>query len=670
MAKFNFAAFEAVNNKMKAQEQAQADAQGAEQAAIVAQPDPNIAPVQQAAPAATQGFNIDDFLGREPESTSVGVSPVGDPGTLELAAQAVQDVGPAKTPAQLKAGAESRTQEQLEKQEERAGQEEFVGKAKAVSKFVGQEGPQLALSTAGGILGGIPGAAVGGALGRAISDIGMATIDAEGTGELPEDIIMEIGKNAAGAGIEEGLWDLGGGVVTKVGGFVASPILKKIAPKAAAFADMFRQAGGKFSPAELDRRALIQFLEAGSRNSLGGREIFEKFVNAPSDKALTKMHKIIGRDLAEGVGKLSPDLVADSLAGSIKGIDSSFDETLGPAWTQLNELTEGATVSTKGLKEFAEKELLELEEINAIGGSAELGSMLSKVDGLEDFVGFKGMRRIKRDLIRQVKSLNISGDVADGVAKKLAGLAEGALLDPASVKGASKEAKLLHQNLKAAYRTGKTAFNEAFPRKIIDDLVDPRKKAAVVERMFPDQSVDNIKNIKNTLTKTLKGTVNKEGTKTWNKLQRLWYEDLITRSTDASGVLSSAALEENIQKFGASATKEILGADSAKNLRLVRGIAEAKQVQRTNMRFLVGSIQLGGAGTVAAGLAGDNDLVTIGSGGAIVLSPAIFALMSGSRGGSALLRAGLRMPKGSKSLPKIVLKMNAAIRRERKKQQE
>jgi hypothetical protein len=534
------------------------------------------------------------------------------------------------------------------------------------------EGPRLAGSIVGGILGGPPGAAVLGAGGELLGEsVGLLVGSPEEKEEASKkefiDLVKDISVETGEAGIEEGLWDLAGGTIAKVGKVAFSPIIKKIAPKAAAMSSMFARLGGKFSPAELDKRGIIKFLESASRNSLEGKELFKAFVDQPADRALNKMMKIIASDLSEGVGKLEPDMVADALSRSIKGIDSSFEEVLGPAWGQLDELTKNATVGTAGLKEFAEKELFELDEIANIGGSVELQGLLSKVDLLPHKVSFAGMRRIKRNLFRQVKSLQVSGDVADGLAKRLGSLAEEALLDPETVKGASKEVRLLHSNLKSAYSAGKTAFNDAFPSKIIDGLTDPRRKAAVVEKLFPDKGIDNIRNVRNTLTKTIRGKVNKEGTKTWGKLQRLWLEDLVSRSTDASGKLITDSLENNITKFGPKATKELLGPEQAKALRLVRGIAKEKGVKRSNLAFLVRSVQIGGALTAASGLKGEDDLVTIGAGGAVALTPAVFALLSGSRSGNTLLRAGVRLPKGSKILPSLVLKMNAHLRRERKK---
>ena len=593
-----------------------------------------------------------------------GQAPVDDR-IARLAGKAVQEFEEQKA---LEPGLKrKREQEAIEREKGLREQEIFEDRFNATARFVRDEGPRLGLSIAGGMLGGPVGAGVGGGIGETTSEFFTRLTESEKTGETLPEIVQATGKEAVSAGIAEGLWDLGGGVVAKAGGKIFSPVIKKIAPKAAAFMDVFTKAGGKFSPAELDRRGLIKFLESASRNSLEGKQLFKAYIDEPANRALIKMTKVMAGDMAEGVGKLEPDMVADALVNSIKGIDSSFDEVFSPAWTQLDELTEGATVRTDKLKAFAEKELLELEEIKGIGGSAELGSLLNQVNSLEEFVSFKGMRRIKRDLFRKVKSLNISGDIADGVAKKLGGLAEEAILDPTSMKGASKEAKLLHQNLKSAYRTGKTAFSEAFPSKIIDGLDNPIRKSAVVKRMFPNNSIDNIKNIRNTLTETLKGKPNKEGIETWNKLQRLWFEDLVSSSINNNGKLVSSSLEAGIEKFGPKAVKEILGPEQAKSLRLIRGIAKEKAVKRDNLTFLVRGAQLGGAAAVAAGFRGENDPVTIGSGGTIVLAPAAFALLAGTGKGNALLRIGLKLPKGSKALPGIVLKLNAAIRRERNK---
>jgi hypothetical protein len=100
MAKFNFDAFDAAVNKIQTAKQAQADVQGAEQAAITAQPDPNIAPVQQAAPAAqqaapssTQGFNINAFLGRESEVPTLEPVSQEQPATLDFPSAGAEPAG-------------------------------------------------------------------------------------------------------------------------------------------------------------------------------------------------------------------------------------------------------------------------------------------------------------------------------------------------------------------------------------------------------------------------------------------------------------------------------------------------------------------------------------------------------------------------------------------------
>ena len=607
-----------------------------------------------------------------PTQETGGAFPIASPELLQAAQTAVQSQ---PSDEQIKQRNLAEREAKAATAEGEAANQRTVDRMRSIIT----EGPQLAGSMAGGIIGsplGLKGSAVGasvlGGAGRVLGESARLLVGTEEEKEAARqkpffDLVKDIAIKSGKSGAEEGLWDLGGGVIAKGAGKLFSPIIKNIAPRASAMMDVFREAGGKFSVAELDRRGLLQFLESASRNSLEGKELFKKFIDEPSNRALIKMTKLMAGDMAEGVGKLEPDMVADALVNSIKGIDSSFDEVFGPAWTQLDDLTRTSTVETAGLKDFAEKEIFELAEIESIGGSAELEGILNKVDKLGPFVSFKGMRRIKRDLLRQVKSLNVSGDVADGVAKKLAGLAEEALLDPKTVKGAGKEVQLLHSNLKAAYRTGKTAFSEAFPSKIIDGLSDPARKSAVIKRMFPDNGIDNIKNIRGTLTETLQGKPNKDGIKTWGQLQRTWYEDLVARSMNSKGDFVSSKLEQNIKKFGPKAVKEILGPEQAKSLRLIRGIAKEKGAEKSNLAFLVRSIQIGGAATALSGFKGENDPVTIGLGGTVALTPAIFALLSGSKSGNALLRAGLKLPKGSKALPGIVLKLNAAIRRERNK---
>jgi len=594
-----------------------------------------------------------------------GIFPKPTAEMSELAGRAIAKVAEDKKIAAAEAAKQMSPEERAERE---AKNQATVDRMRAVLT----EGPRVAGSVVGGIIGGPLGAAALGGAGEMLGEsarllVGTQEEKDEASKKEFTDLVKDLSVQSGKAGIEEGLWDLAGGAVAKTGGLVFSPVIKKIAPKASAMASTFANLGGKFSPAELDRRGFLQFLESASRNSLEGKQLFKAFVDDPSDRAISKMMKIVANDLSEGIGKLEPDMIADALSSTIKGVDSSFDEVLGPAWSQLDDLTRNATVQTAGLKDFAEKEIFELAEIEGIGGSAELESILNKVDKLGPFVSFKGMRRIKRDLFRQVKSLNVSGDVADGVAKRLGSLAEEALLDPSTMKGASKEARMLHSNLKNAYSSGKRAFNDTFPSKIIDNLVDPRAKASTIKRLFPDKGIDNIKNVRNTLTKTIKGTANPEGAKTWNKLQRLWLEDLVTRSTNASGKITSKALENNITKFGPKAVKEILGPEQAKALRLIRGIAGEKQVDRANLSFLVRSIQIGGALTATGAGPGDEPLGARIAGGGIAIAPAAFALLAGNKPGNALLRAGLKLPKGSKALPGIVLKMNAAIRRERNK---
>jgi hypothetical protein len=81
MAKFNFAAFEAVDSKMKAEEQAQIDAQAAQEAAqstITPQPDPNIQPQAESPTRSSESFDINAFLGRDQE-TQPEVQPEAQP---------------------------------------------------------------------------------------------------------------------------------------------------------------------------------------------------------------------------------------------------------------------------------------------------------------------------------------------------------------------------------------------------------------------------------------------------------------------------------------------------------------------------------------------------------------------------------------------------------------
>jgi hypothetical protein len=414
---------------------------------------------------------------------------------------------------------------------------------------------------------------------------------------------------------------------------------------------------------------VIKFGESVARSGIGGKELMKQLIDEPADRAIVKMSKIIAGDIAEGMSKLEPDIMADSLRSAIIGVDSTFDEVFSPAWSQLDDLTKTASVSTAGIKDFAEKEIFEMLQTGGVAESAELVSEIAKIDKMPNFITYKGMRRVKTNLTKKIKSLDISGDAAQGAVKKLASLADEALTDPISVKGASKEAKLLHANLRVAYRTGKKAFNDAFPLKLINKLDDPRAKARAVETLFPDNGIDNIKNIRNGLTKTIKGKVNESGVETWNQLQRTWYEDLIARSTDSqTGKIISHKLETNIKKFGLAASKELLGPKQAKSLRRLREFAKITQNKKNALGVLfIKGIQTGGGIAAVGGLPFVNDNpVTMLAGGTVAIAPAAWALAASKPASSALIRGLLKMPKGSKRIPGIVAKLNKSLLRDAK----
>jgi hypothetical protein len=240
-------------------------------------------------------------------------------------------------------------------------------------------------------------------------------------------------------------------------------------------------------------------------------------------------------------------------------------------------------------------------------------------------------------------------------------------MDPKSVKGAGREAILLHTNLRKAYASGKQAFTDAFPDKLVARLADPRQKTAAVQKLFPDKGIDNIKNMRGVMTKTLRGTTNPEGVKSWNRMQRMWLEDLVNRSTNTQGQIVSVALENNIQKFGPRAIKELLGPEQAQSLRRLRGMAKGATHKPANLMFMVRTLQVGGGLAAIGASPGDEPTSVRLIGGTIALTPVIYAALASSRIGSSLLRGALTLPKGSKRLPGMVIKLNAALLRERKR---
>ena len=85
--------------------------------------------------------------------------------------------------------------------------------------------------------------------------------------------------------------------------------------------------------------------------------------------------------------------------------------------------------------------------------------------------------------------------------------------------------------------------------------------------------------------------------------------------------------------------------------------------------FMVRQLQIGGALAAAGGIPGDEPSGVRIIGGTLALAPAAYALLASSRGSSALLRAALTIPKGSKRMPGMVIKLGAALRREQKRLQ-
>lgn len=497
------------------------------------------------------------------------------------------------------------------------------------------------------------GAGVGGAAGKG-AQIGIQEKRMPTTGEL---------LRAAG---EEMLYEAGGRVVFKGLKLAFSPFIKKTIPEAAALVDDFARKSGHFTPGQIDKRWTLRMADEISRGAFISKGMLKEF-----DETTQKRIIIYSYDIIESMGKgfsrnpteageMLLDMIARPGVGAQgKGkILKAFEDLISPLYKQIDDMTKTASVSTKGLRNFADDLLAKDTKLKKLYLSPAGRSKLQKVSNLSEYVKFGDMQDLRSTFLADVRKLSRDADKADAILKRIAKLSNEAIFDPKATIALSNEAKTLLKNTNALYKTSKEIMTNTFPFKLAKELAQHPESAM---KIFKTGDKQGIKNIRLALTKTIKGRPNPEGKAVWNQLRQQWLSQAIEGSIKDDQI-SRRGFERALNKMGLPALKEMFDADEIARINKITGLLDITQRTGTSGTTLFSkSIQMAGAMGVIYKTR-EGDILGATAFGALALSPIVYAKLAIHPTGSKLLATGIKIPAGSERLGPLAARMIRVLR--------
>lgn len=475
-------------------------------------------------------------------------------------------------------------------------------------------------------------------------------------------------REALSAFATESLTEFGGRGLVRAGKFVFSPIIKKLVPEAAALVDDFAKVGGTFSPSELDDRFTIRIAESFSRGSFGAKKIFQDF-EEKQGRAVGIFAENIVDSIGQGVARQTPEEIGQAFADGITRpggrIMNLFDDLVNPLYKQVDELSVGVSVPTKGLKVFAQKKIAIDDRLSELFLSPTGRSKLNKILALPDNISFSDMRILRSSFLKDVQKMARDVDQSQGIIKQLAGITDDAIFTPKATKGLSKEGLNLLRNTNALYKAGKEGINKTFSEKLVKRLL--RNPSSVVRELFPNNSPKSIRLLRKSLVEPIGGKPSKEGKILWNQLRQAWLADAVDEATKL-GVANPRVFDNIIRKSGAS-LKEMFPDD-------IGGVRKIQSLMQQAGKGPPSGTSLFSRGAQATGVVmmynsgKDGDFIGFTVGGVLAVGPLAFAKLATNPKGVKFLTAGLNLKPGATGLVPNAVRMIRVIREINRKEQQ
>lgn len=516
-------------------------------------------------------------------------------------------------------------------------------------------------------------------------------------------------REALSAFATEAGTELGGRALVGAGKFALSPLIKKIVPEAAALVDDFAKVGGSFSPTELDNRFSLRLSESFARGGFGGKKLFQEFEEKQGKAVLAYADGII-ESIGEGIARQSPEEIGEIFAQGISRPDGRvfkiLDELFEPLYGQLDDMTQssivkqtqkisvpssildasgkpveklvdkvigeriaGTGVSTASLKSFRNKMVSQNQRLVDIakrtGKELPLVSpsgkqMLKDIENLPEFVGHSDYRAFRTKVLKETRKLGRDADISESLVKEVSSITRKELLDPKSVAGASREAKMLHENISNLYSASRKGLETTFSETLSKRLL--KNPSSVVKEVFPANNPKSIRLLRKSLVEPISGKPSSEGKAIWNQLRQSWLADAVDQATK-DGVANPNVLNKVFAKLGPKGLKEMFPEVEVRGrvAQVKKLFAQAGKKPPASLSLFVHGGQALGLGMMYQGTQ-EGDFVGISKGAALALGPRAFARLATSPKGIKLLTSGMKLKPGASGLVPNTIRMVRLLR--------
>lgn len=465
------------------------------------------------------------------------------------------------------------------------------------------------------------------------------------------------GRELLKAGGEEALYEVGGRYATMGLKALFSPLIKKTIPEAAELMEKYTKVGGHFTPAQMDKRFHLKAAEAVSRGGFAAQEVWQEF----GEKQIRNIDQFADElvdSIAKGVARKTPSEVGELFAESIERpggrIFQMLDDLFSPLYTQVDDLTKGATVSTKRLKAFAAKELATDQRLNKQYLSGVGRIKLTRTIGIDEAISFSDMRLLRSGYLKDVRKLARDVDKAQSIVKKLASLSSDAMFDPSAAKGLTPEASKVLQRTNKLYKATRKVFVDTFPEKLAKRIV--KNPTGVTKELFPAKNVKAIRATKRALVRNVRGQKVPEGEFLWKQLKQAWLVDAVENATK-QGKFNPTSFDLALHKMGDEALKEMFSPDElvrAKDIgKLFKVITRPKAA---GTALFTKGVQLTGI-SYAVYSAKEGDMIGVTKGLGIALAPMAYVKLAMHPKGAKLIATGLNIRPGSTEIGPVIVRM-------------
>jgi len=509
--------------------------------------------------------------------------------------------------------------------------------------------------------------------------------------------------------------ELGGrGIAVGAKKTILSPFIKKTVPEAAALIDDFRKVGGNFSPSELDRRFSLRIMEAFSRGGFGAQDIFKEFEEKQGKAVLAYADSIIDA-IGQGVARETPEAIGAEFRKGITRpngrVFQILDDLFDPLYGQLDDLTkssiikqtaeisvpstildetgkpfermatkvigeriQGVGVSTSSLKALRTRVIAQNQRLVDVAKrtgkelpllSPAGKSMLDDINILPKTIGHSDYRAFRSKILKETRKLHRDADVSEGMIKEVSSITREELLNPATVGGASVEAKRLHANISRLYAKAQEGLETTFSERLAKSLL--KNPSKVVKELFPANNPTAVRLLRESLVEPISGRPSKEGKRMWNQLRQQWLADAVGEATK-EGVANPKMFNNQLRKLGTGFKEMFPEKDVAYSVRKIQTLFEsAGRTPPTGASLFSRGAQVYGVTKMYKGYQ-QGDYIGFTVGGALAVGPLAFAKLATSRKGVEYLTAGFRAKPGSSSLVPNAVRMIKLLRDINKKE--